>query len=67
MIDPKAFTAPYVSKRYFKRHRDWSMLEYVCEENNRNPTVGGVTQVVAPGGRQPIGSTRQRAGAAAPA
>jgi hypothetical protein len=48
MIDPKAFTAPYVSKRHFRRHRDWTMLEYVCEENNRNPNIGGVTQVVGP-------------------
>ena len=46
MIDPKAFTKPYVSKRYFERHRDWEMLEYVCEENNRNPVVNGVTQTI---------------------
>ncbi|HTI68030.1 MAG TPA: hypothetical protein VL460_10850 [Caulobacteraceae bacterium] len=46
MIDPKAFTKPYVSKRYFERHSDWDMLEYVCEENNRNPNIGGVTTAV---------------------
>jgi hypothetical protein len=46
MIDPKAFTKPYVSKRYYQRHRDWEMLEYICEENNRNPIVNGVTTVL---------------------
>lgn len=46
MIDPKAFTEPYVSKRYYERHSDWDMLEYVCEENNRNPVVNGVTQTI---------------------
>ena len=48
MTDPKAFTGPFVTRRHFKRHRDWSILEYVCEENNRNPTVDGVTQVIGP-------------------
>ena len=44
ILDPKAFTRPYVTKRRFRRRRDWSIIEYVCEENNRNPTVNGVTQ-----------------------
>ena len=34
--DPKAFTGPYVSKRHYRRHRDWEMMEYVCQENNRD-------------------------------
>ena len=46
MIDPKAFTRPYVSRRHFQRHRDWTLMEYVCEENNRNPNVNGVTETI---------------------
>ena len=49
ILDPKALTAPYVSTRHFRRHRDWEVIEYVCEENNRNPNVGGVTQVLGSG------------------
>lgn len=46
IIDPKALTRPYVTIRHFKRHREWDMPEYVCEENNRNPVVNGVTQTI---------------------
>jgi hypothetical protein len=49
MIDPKAFTGPYVTRRHFRRRRDWEVIEYVCEENNRNPSVAGVTQVLESG------------------
>jgi hypothetical protein len=34
--DPKALTAPYTSSRTLKRHRNWTIAEYVCEENNHN-------------------------------
>jgi hypothetical protein len=37
MIDPRAFTKPWVTTIHFKRHRDWQILDYVCAENNRNP------------------------------
>ncbi|MGC4028408.1 MAG: hypothetical protein QM696_06030 [Steroidobacteraceae bacterium] len=43
MIDPKAFTAPYVTRRLYRRHRDWTIQDYVCEENNRERIVDGVT------------------------
>jgi hypothetical protein len=49
IIDPKAFTKPYVTHRLFRRHRDWSIADYVCEENNRERTVNGVTRQVMPG------------------
>ena len=49
MIDPKAFTAPYVTRRLFRRHRDWTINDYVCAENNRESTVGGVTRQRLPG------------------
>ena len=34
--DPEALTKPWPSSRTFKRHRDWTIAEYVCEQNNRN-------------------------------
>ena len=36
ITDPKALTAPYTSSRTLKRHRNWTIAEYVCEENNHN-------------------------------
>jgi len=42
-IDPKALTGPWKTTARYRRHRDWKMMDYVCEENNRNPSVDGVT------------------------
>ena len=36
ITDPIALTKPYVSTQVLKRHRDWDIAEYVCEQNNRN-------------------------------
>lgn len=37
IIDPKALTQPFdMGSRTLKRHRSWTIAEYVCEENNRN-------------------------------
>lgn len=36
VTDPEALTAPYVSNRILKRHRSWTIAEYICEQNNRN-------------------------------
>ena len=36
ITDPEALVQPIVSSRTFKRHRDWTISEYVCEQNNRN-------------------------------
>ncbi len=36
ITDPKALTAPYTSSRTLKRHRNWTIAEYICEENNHN-------------------------------
>ena len=36
ITDPEALAAPYTTTRTFKRHRDWTISEYVCEQNNRN-------------------------------
>jgi hypothetical protein len=36
VTDPDALTAPYTTNRILKRHRSWTIAEYICEENNRN-------------------------------
>jgi hypothetical protein len=36
ITDPEALTMPYASSRTLRRHRDWTLAEYICEENNRN-------------------------------
>ncbi len=37
IVDPLALKEPYsMGNRVFKRHRSWTIAEYVCEENNRN-------------------------------
>jgi hypothetical protein len=36
VTDPEALTAPFVSNRTLRRHRAWTIAEYICEENNRN-------------------------------
>jgi hypothetical protein len=36
IVDPTVLATPYISNRILKRHRNWTIAEYVCEENNRN-------------------------------
>jgi len=37
ITDPLALTAPYsMGTRTLRRHRNWTIAEYICEENNRN-------------------------------
>jgi hypothetical protein len=36
VTDPEALLAPWTSSRTLLRHRDWTVSEYICEENNRN-------------------------------
>ena len=37
IVDPEALTMPFsMGTRTLKRHRTWTIAEYVCEENNRN-------------------------------
>jgi len=36
ITDPDALTAPYTTTRTLRRHRTWTLAEYICEENNRN-------------------------------
>jgi len=34
--DPAVFLEPYTTKTSYKRHRDWKIMEYVCEQNNHD-------------------------------
>ena len=34
--DPKALTKPFSGTKVLKRHPDWDIAEYICEQNNRN-------------------------------
>src|SRR5215510_1586752 len=37
VIDPDALTKPYsMGSRNYRRYRNWTVAEYICEENNRN-------------------------------
>jgi hypothetical protein len=36
ITDPEVLTAPYTTTAGLRRHRNWTVSEYVCEENNRN-------------------------------
>jgi hypothetical protein len=37
--DPVALTEPWMSSRVYGRHRDWTLTEYICQQNNRNFTT----------------------------
>ncbi len=34
--DPEALAKPFTRVASFARHRDWTIAEYVCQQNNRN-------------------------------
>jgi hypothetical protein len=36
VTDPEALMEPYTTNRILRRHRSWTIDEYICEENNRN-------------------------------
>jgi hypothetical protein len=36
VTDPVALTSPWITNRTLKRHRNWTIAEYICEQNNRN-------------------------------
>jgi hypothetical protein len=37
MEDPDALEKPYSITHTFKRQRDWTLMEFICAENDRNP------------------------------
>jgi hypothetical protein len=54
--DPRALTEPYTTSATFARHRDWTLAEYICQENNRNfVTSDGEEGIILdnPGGQPP--------------
>ena len=44
ITDPVMFTAPWTTRRIYKARPEVRLMEYVCEENNRNGPENGVTQ-----------------------
>jgi hypothetical protein len=36
VVDPEALSRPWTFTWSYKRHRDWSIREYVCEQNNKD-------------------------------
>ena len=49
ITDPVAFTKPWVVTRTYMRQPTWKILEYVCEENNRNaPDATGANTFIGP-------------------
>ena len=47
--DPVAFTKPWEIVRTYDLKPDWQIIEYVCEENNRNPILAdGTTGFLPP-------------------
>jgi len=46
IIDPVVLEHPYTSTQILKRHRNWTIDEYICEQNNRNAlTSSGQAEV----------------------
>ena len=39
ITDPQALTKPLARTAVYGRHRDWTLAEYVCQQNNRNFTT----------------------------
>jgi hypothetical protein len=39
ITDTQALTKPWTSTHVYGRHRDWTLAEYVCQQNNRNYTT----------------------------
>ena len=40
--DPKTFTKPWTNKRIFTLRSDWEIMEYSCEENNKDLYEGHI-------------------------
>jgi len=42
VFDPKAYSEPIVNKRVFTLRPDWELMEYSCEENNKDVREGHI-------------------------
>ncbi len=54
LVDPVAFTKPWtVIKTYKRAPPGFKLMEYVCEENNRNPIAadGSIRTLMKSGGK----------------
>jgi hypothetical protein len=54
ITDPVALLAPITSNANLRRHREWTITEYICEENNRNAvdsTGKSIINLTLPGTR----------------
>ncbi len=40
--DPKVYTTPWTSYRMWVLHPEWQIMEYSCEENNKDLTEGHI-------------------------
>jgi len=40
--DPQFYEKPFTNKRTFKLRRDWELMEYSCEENNKDAAEGHI-------------------------
>jgi hypothetical protein len=40
IVDPKAYTKPWKNNRVFQLRPDWELMEYSCEENNKEIREG---------------------------
>ena len=49
ITDPEALTAPYTTTSSLRRHRNWTITEYICEENNRNGVDEKGNSIINPG------------------
>jgi hypothetical protein len=46
LIDPDVLAKPWHTVHTFTRHRDLDQLEFICEENNRNPIENGQVSTI---------------------
>src|SRR6516164_3093854 len=42
VIDPKTYTKPFTNKRTFNLKPSWELMEYACEENNKDVGEGHI-------------------------
>ena len=45
ITDPVVLLAPTTSTSNLRRHREWTITEYICEENNRNSVNDGKAKI----------------------
>lgn len=46
LTDPDVLAKPWHTVHTFTRHREWDQMEFICEENNRNPIKNGEVSTI---------------------